>query len=112
MNEEFIDSFLTDQEKDAVRASVADNPLVFGALQKIILADVYFKGVLRKKVDADPTRNAAYALAFSQTALPNEVLGADIRAQAEGVRLVEMGFKRVLSLKSDKPVTGTKPTGR
>lgn len=112
MNEEFIDSFLTDQEKDAVRSSVADNPLVFGALQKIVLADVYFKGVLRKKVTADPTRNAAYALAFSQTSLSNELLGADIRAQAEGVRLVEMGFKRVLSLKSDKPKEGKPVSGR
>lgn len=101
MNEDFLNSFLSEAEKDAL-TQVANSELAMMALEKVILADVYFKGTLRKKVAPDATRNAAFALAFSQTALSNEILGADIRAQAEGVRLVEVGFGRLKKFKSEK----------
>lgn len=99
---DFTDSFLNDLEKSSLQ-QVADNASLINALKKVILADVYFKGTLRAGSAPDPTRNAAFALAFSQTNIPNEQLGADIRALAEGVRLVEGGFARLEKFKSAKP---------
>lgn len=102
----FLDSFLSDQERDSLQ-TIADNPTAMCALKKLILADVFYKGVLRKGLEPDPTRNAAYALAFSPTSISDEQLGQDIRGQAEGVRLVEAGFGRLEKLKS---VGGSKET--
>lgn len=107
---EFTDTFLTDVEKDAIQ-TIADNALLFNALKKVVLADVYFKGVLRDGMSPDPTRNAALAFAFAPTQKTNEELGQDIRGFAEGVRLVEGGFARLEKFKSVKPkagVTGNK----
>ena|SRR6185503_472722 len=97
--EDFTDSFLSDAEKGALTA-IADNMLALLALKKVLLADVYYKGVLRKDVDPDPTRNAAFALVITQPNLTNEQLGADLRAQAEGARLVEMGIGRLEKFKT------------
>ena len=101
MNDEFINSFLSDVEKSALQA-VADNALVVNALKKVILADVYFKGTLRAGIAPDATRNSAFALAFAKPDASNESLGADVRAQSEGVRLVESGFSRLDKFKSVK----------
>lgn len=98
MATDLLDTFLSQEEKDAV-AVLAANPLLLGALKKIMLADVHFKGVLRKNIAPDPTRNAAIAFAFNGANKSNEDLGADIRAFAEGVRLVESGFDRIEKLK-------------
>lgn len=105
MAQEFIDSFLNDVEKDLLQ-QVADNPTVVNALKKLVLADVYFKGTLEPGKAPDPTRNAALAIALAcgagQAVRTNEELGQDLRAFAEGVRLVESGFSRLEALKSAK----------
>ncbi len=103
---EFTDLFLSDVEKDLL-GTVADNPLLLNALKKVILADVYFKGTLREKMAPDPTRNAAIAFAFAAEPKTDEQLGQDIRAFAEGVRLVEGGFSRLDKFKTEKPVAET-----
>lgn len=109
---EFTDSFLNDVERDAL-ITAANNPTLIHALKKVLLADVYFKGTLRAGIAPDPTRNAAFALAFGNTNTPNEVLGQDIRAQAEAVRLVEGGFTRFEKFKSAPKEDKTpKKTGR
>lgn len=109
---DFLDTFLSDVEKNAL-AQVADSVVLLNALKKVLLTDVYFKGTLIKDVAPDPTRNAALALAFTAPTTSNEVLGQDVRAQAEGVRLVESGFKRLETFKTDgKPKAGKPKTGR
>lgn len=104
--ENFEDTFLTDVEKDLL-GTVADNALLMNALKKVVLADVYFKGVLRAGMSPEPTRNAAIAFAFAAEAKTNEQLGEDIRAFAEGVRLVEGGFSRLDKFKTGKPAAET-----
>ncbi len=112
MNEDFIDSFLSEVEQEAIR-KVADSKVTFEALKKCVLADVYYKGTLRKDVPSDPTRNAALAFAFSGQATSNEQIGEDVRALAEGVRLVEGGFSRVEKFKSQgRPVEKPRKNGR
>ena len=106
--DEFTDSFLRDVEKSAL-AAIADNSVAVLALKKVILADVYYKGVLRKDVDPSPTRNAAYALVITKPDLSNEQLGEDLRAQSEGARLVEMGMARLEKFKT--PTSGNTSTG-
>lgn len=105
MNDEFTNSFLSDAEKSALQ-DVADSALTVIALKKVILADVYFKGVLRVGIEPAASRNAAFALAFSKPDMSNEVLGADLRAQAEGARLVEGAFSRLDKFKSVKTPNG------
>lgn len=102
---DFIDSFLNDVEKDTLQ-QIADNPTAVNALKKLILADVYFKGTLEAGKAPDPTRNAALSIALAcgsgQAVRTNEELGQDLRAFAEGVRIVEGGFGRLEKLKSAK----------
>lgn len=90
----FTDAFLNEVEQDHV-AKIAGNPVLLNALKKIILADVYYKGTLRKGVKPDPTVNAALSFAFSDQKKTDEELGRDLRALGEGVRLVEGGFARI-----------------
>lgn len=107
MNKDFINSILNDSEQDAL-SMVADNAIMMSALKKAILIDVYYKGTLDPQRAPDPTRNAALAIALAvgqgQAIRTNEELGQDLRAFAEGVRLVESGFERIVSFKS--PATG------
>lgn len=105
---QFLQSFLSDIEIESL-TSIANSPLALGAIKKIILADVYYKGVLRANVDADPTRNAALLFAFSDKDISNEKLGEDLRALGEGVRLVEGGLTRLEKLKSVVPKTEARP---
>jgi hypothetical protein len=113
---EFIDTFLNDVEKDLLQ-QIADNPAAVNALKKLILANVYFNGTLEKGKSPDPTRNAAIAIALAcgsgQAVRTDAELGQDLRAFAEGVRLVEGGFGRLEKLKSAKPAPAPqKKSGR
>lgn len=92
--DDFTKTFLNDIESDSLR-SIADNPVAMMALQKILLASVYYNGVLRPGMKPDPTRNAALSLAITSTNLSNEILGQDTRAMAESVRLISAGFTKL-----------------
>lgn len=109
MPKDFTDQVLSDVEKSALTA-FADNAIAMGAVKKILLAAGYHNGTLRAGAEnaADPTRNAALALAFEK-GFTNEQLGQDIRALAEAVRLVESGFKTLDKYKS--PPKPGKPAG-
>lgn len=99
MDTEFLKSFLNDIEMSALQAFV-DNPVAMRAMKKALLADVYYKGTLVEGREPDPTRNAAFAFDYSGTPVTNEQIGSEIRAMAQGVRLLEGAFSRISLLKS------------
>lgn len=98
MTKEFIDQVLTDAEKSAL-TSFADNAHAFNAAKKILLAAGYYNGSLRTDMNPDPLRNAALTLAVEK-GFTNEQIGQDVRALAEAVRLVDLGFKELEKFKS------------
>lgn len=106
--EKFYNSFLSAVERAALQA-IADNAVAVLALKKIILADVYYKGVLRPDIDPKATMNAALAMVVTKPDTTNEILGQDLRAMSEGARLVEMGIGRLESFKT--PEKAPAPTG-
>lgn len=99
MNDEFLSQFLSEVERDALK-SIADSPVTLGALEKILLADLYFKGTLYKDIAADPTRNAALALCFQEKKYSNEELGAYVNTLGESIRLLQGGIERIKKLKT------------
>jgi hypothetical protein len=100
-DQNIVGLILNDIEKDAV-GSFVSNKTLFDAVKKVILAAVYFNGTLRQGQPARPTLNAALSLAMSKE-YSNEQLGEDLRALAEGVRLVEVGFGKLEELKPADP---------
>lgn len=105
-----LESILSDAEKAVVK-NIVDNPISVAALKKVLLASIYFNGTLQKGKDPNPTLNAALSLAFSNEKKTDAELGADLRGLAEGVRLLEMGFKQLENYKSKPAPAGATPNG-
>jgi len=75
------------------------------AIRKVLLAGVYYNGVLRAGEKAEPLKNAALSRAYSSD-LTNEELGADVRALAQGIQAIEMAFKKMAEIKAE-PILST-----
>lgn len=82
--------YLNDHEKELIEAFYK-NGTMREAVKKVLLAGIYYNGVLKVGEQGDPGKNFALALAF-QKGVTNEQLGADVRAAAEGIRVVESAF--------------------
>lgn len=109
MDTDFLKSFLNDIEMSALQSFV-DNPVAMRAMKKALLADVYYKGTLIKGREPDPTRNAAFAFDYVETAKSDEQIGQETRAMAQGVRTLEGAFKRIELLKTPvKPAAPGSP---
>ncbi len=93
-----IDKILNDQEKVKVGLFVEDT-VMFEAVKKVLLAGIYYNGVLKPGVNSDPLQNYALSLA-SNPGISNEILGQDLRATSEGIMFLENGLKK---LKDYKP---------
>lgn len=99
-------------EQDVLKKLVDDSQLM-EVVKKVLLADVYYKGTLRKDMKPDPMRNAAFALAIQHPEFSDEQLGRDLRAQAEGAKFVETAFTRLLKFKTpEKPPAPSRRSGR
>lgn len=94
--------YLTDGEKEKIINFNADEVLV-EAIRKVMLASIYSNGTLRKGKSSEPLKNAALGLAFlansGQGVVSNEDLGEDLRGLAQGVNLLEQGFKQLATIK-------------
>lgn len=99
---EHRDAVLNDIEK-AELSKIADNVTALGALQKLFLMGIYFEGTIRKDEQPNPTRNFLLAAANGKDAASNEQLGQIVRAQAEGVGLLELGFNYLAQYKTPEP---------
>lgn len=121
MSKKYIDKILNPVEQIEME-KFANNRVMFEAVRKVLLAGVYFNGTLRKEENADPTQNFALSLAFlsaqkdgtTQQLHPhytNEQLGEDLRACAEGIRMVERGFTNLVAYGSVVKNLKPKPKG-
>lgn len=97
---------LNDIEKSKIIAFNND-PVMKEAVKKILLAGLYENGTLKPGESADPLKNFALTRVFKSyiTGIPvtNEELGADLRASAVGIKLLEGGFDEIAKFKEETP---------
>lgn len=103
MDKNFVDSLLNDIEKDAVTTFV-NNPTMLGAVRKVLLAGLYHNGTLLGGSPAEPARNFALSLAFNNPDASDAALGADLRANAKAIILLQVALGQ---LEKYKPVDFT-----
>lgn len=93
MNDKFIDSILTDVEKEKLIQFSSDK-VMFQAVEKVVLAGLYTNGTLRQGKDANPLTNAAFSLASARE-YSDEQLGQDLRGMWEGINALEGAYKKI-----------------
>jgi len=93
---------LNDLEKAKIIQFNAD-PEMVEAVRKVVLAAMYSNGTLRPGVQANPMTNAAFAMVMKtvrgEGVISDQELGQDLRGLAQGVMLLEAGFKRLEAVK-------------
>lgn len=89
--------YLTDREKEKIEQFYKDETMR-EAVRKVLLAGIYHHGTLTaglKAPDSNQNFLAYMASMASQTGVTNEIIGADLRAKVEGIRIVESSFKEL-----------------
>lgn len=108
--------YLSDIEKQKISAFIKDK-VMSEAVRKVLLAGIYYNGTLVKDEPANPAHNFALQLGFQSdvqgVVLSDEQIGADVRAQVKGIRLLEGGFLELSNCVPakelpDKPTTPNK----
>ena len=95
MSKEFTDSFLDEQEQAYIK-QFAQNEKMKEAVKKVVLSGIYEQGVMKKGRPHLPGENFVLGL-VSQRGMnvDDEVVGQDVRACSEGIRLVLQGFQNL-----------------
>lgn len=102
---EEIKDFLTDLEKEKINLFCQDKEM-YMAVQKVLLQGLYSHGVVGKETYS-PLQNGAFNLAALSIVnpIPNEEIGAQVRAQFAGLNALKNAFESLDSIKVDrKPV--------
>lgn len=96
-------NYLNEIEQNQIQVFL-DNPTMKEAVKKVILAGIYFNGVLRPGEPANPTMNFALAMASAaiSQAIENEKVGEDLKARAIGIGLLKDAFEQLESLRKVK----------
>ena len=93
---------LTDLEVSKITQFMGDTHMV-EAVRKVMLAAIYTNGTLRAGEPANPMTNAAFAMVMKtvrgEGVMSDAELGQDLRGLAQGVMLLEAGFKRLEAVK-------------
>ena len=96
---------LSDLEKLKLKAFISDEVAV-QALKKVLLADMYNVGVVKKEENLEPRKNWVYGIIMNEFGqdynIKNDDIGAKVRAVVEGTRTLELAFKELEKLK-EKP---------
>ena len=96
---------LNDLEKLKLKQFVSDEVAV-QALKKVLLADMYNVGVIKKTENLEPRKNWVYGIIMNEFGqdykIDNAEIGQKVRAVVEGTRALELAFKELEKLK-DKP---------
>lgn len=95
---DFLESFLTDSERASLQR-FADDEIMHTAVQKVILAGIYYNGTLEAGKKPDPLRNFALTGLFNQE-YTDEVLGQKTRARVEAIRTLELAYQELLGFKT------------
>lgn len=105
-----MEEYLSVVEKEKIAAFVGDE-VMFEAVKKVLLFDLYQNGTLKPDKKAVPVRNAALSLYFAnqEGEISDEALGRDLRALASGIHTVEGAFGKLKGLGSGKTETPSKP---
>lgn len=111
--ESVIDQILDENEKVAVKRFY-DDELTREAVKKVFLASIYHNGVLEKGKKANPLNNFALGLVShkAELKLTNEELGEHLSRQWEGINFLELGFKRMETLRDELPAKVAKNPAR
>lgn len=74
------------------------------AVRKVLLQSIYSHGVISKGHPHNPLQNGAFALASLalNNPIPDEEIGAHVRAMFAGVNALENGFKSLDAIKEEK----------
>ncbi len=101
--EDLSKEILTEIEKDKV-AKFCEDPILFQAIKKYVLAVAYKHGIVEKGVEHKGGLNFALNLAWGSTQQhgtprSDEELGQNLRALTYAVQLVESGFSELLNFK-------------
>ncbi|WP_395019803.1 hypothetical protein [Dongia sp.] len=99
------DLYLNDVEK-AQLAAFADNPTMFEAVKKVILAPALYDGRMFPGEDFDPSYNHTLNL-VSKGDRSDEEIAKKLRAQWEAINYIGHAFAEVLSLYAS-PKSGKK----
>lgn len=93
---------LTDLEIAKISQFMGDENMV-EAVRKVLLSAIYSNGTLRQGIEANSMTNAAFAMVMKtvrgEGIISDAELGQDLRGLAQGVMLLESGFKRLQSIK-------------
>jgi hypothetical protein len=95
-------SYLNENEIKLIEA-FCKNEEQFEAVRKVMLQGIYFHGVNVKGKKSNPLINGAFSLvALSPTnPIPNEEIGAQLRAQWAGINALESAMNNLKKIKSD-----------
>lgn len=104
---DLLNNILNDIEKAELSAFVA-NKTMYETVRKVLLAGLYYNGTLEAGKPANPKRNFALGLVAGEDAKynSNEQIGAHLRGQMEGIRIVESAFNQMADLNA-KPEQST-----
>lgn len=97
--------FLSDIERDRIANKFNTDEVLVEAVRKVLLAAMYNNGVLKAGEKADPLKNGALGLAFlaisGKGVVSNQDLGEDLRGFAQGLSLLENGFRKLSEITPD-----------
>lgn len=98
-----IEEFLNEKEVKEIQRFL-DNSILQEAVKKVLLSSIYHDGTLKKDIPVNYMTNFAFSLVTNNPAATNGQIGEDLRAACEGVRCLELGFKKLLEYKKqDEP---------
>lgn len=94
---------LNDLEKVKIEAFCKDTEM-FEAVKKVLLASLYSHGV--PNGEPNPLINGAFQLASLalENPIPDEQIGAHVRAMFSGINVLENGYNKLKTIKSGEVV--------
>lgn len=99
-----MDKFNLSEQEVLEIQKLSENTIMISALKKVLLHEVYNQGIMTDK-PIEEKENFVFGLVmnemgqdFKQT---NEELGQKVRACVEGIRTIQMGFKKIDLFKKD-----------
>lgn len=99
-----MNEYLTELQKAKIEAFCADEEM-FEAVRKVMLQGLYTHGTVAYNYTPDPLQNAAFHLASLavNNPIPDEQIGANVRAMFAGINALENAYQTLISIKTDKP---------
>jgi len=95
-----LNQFLDTREQTSLQ-QFADNEIMRGAVEKVLLYSAHNAGTLRKGKTIDQLNNFALNIACQKGAT-NEEIGADVKACWEAMNEIGVAFKRIDMFKKEE----------